>query len=209
MSAEPAATDAQRPADSGPAAGVGAVRNGGEPAVEEPEEANADSGDRPGPGAEAPSTDLSVEDLLTLVETLTAERDASNRERDASIEARARLQAEFENYRKRVAKQEAEQVARAADALVTKLLPTFDAFEAALLHDVEGVEPIWNTMWATLEREGMEKLTPVGEAFDPTRHEAVAHEPGEGGPPQVSDVLRSGWVWKGRVLRPAMVKVRD
>ena len=177
------------------------------------EEAAADtaaSAEAADPGAQAEATtNLSVEDLLTLVETLTAERDQSNQERDASVDARARLQAEFENYRKRVAKQEAEQVARAADALVNKLLPTLDAFEAALSHDVEGVMPIWNAMWSALEREGMEKLTPDGEAFDPTRHEAVAHEPGEGGPPQVSEVLRSGWVWKGRVLRPAMVKVRD
>jgi molecular chaperone GrpE len=108
-----------------------------------------------------------------------------------------------------VAKQEAEQVARAADALVTKLLPTLDAFEGALSHEVAGVAPIWASLWSMLEREGMEKLAPVGEAFDPTRHEAVAHEPGEGGSPQVVDVFRSGWIWKGRVLRPAMVKVRD
>jgi molecular chaperone GrpE len=55
----------------------------------------------------------------------------------------------------------------------------------------------------------MEKLVPTGEPFDPNLHEAVAHEPGEGGPPVVTDVFRSGYVWKGRVIRPAMVKVRD
>lgn len=206
MSGEPAATDAQRRA--GPHPGVGQHADGGGPGPSAPPDEAVAAG-AGSPAAEPAPTQLSVEDLVTLVETLTAERDASNAEREASVDARARLQAEFENYRKRVAKQEADQVARAADALITKLLPTFDAFEAALTHEVEGVVPIWNTMWAALEREGMEKLTPVGEAFDPNRHEAVAHEPGDGGAPQVSEVLRSGWVWKGRVLRPAMVKVRD
>jgi molecular chaperone GrpE len=209
VSGEPAATDAQHRAGPGHQAGAEPGGDEGEPAATAPGAPEAPPADQPGPEGTTAPTDLSVEDLLTLVETLTVERDRSHQERDASVEARARVQAEFENYRKRVAKQEAEQVARAADALVTKLLPTLDAFEAALGHDVEGVEPIWNTMWAILEREGMEKLTPVGEPFDPTHHEAVAHEPGEGGAPQVSEVLRSGWVWKGRVLRPAMVKVRD
>jgi molecular chaperone GrpE len=153
-------------------------------------------------GAPTQTSQLTVEDLLTLVETLTSER-------DASIEARARLQAEFENYRKRVAKQELEQSARAAETLVTQLLPSLDAFEGALAHSGVGVEPVWNALWSTLQREGMEKLVPTGEPFDPNLHEAVAHEPGEGGPPLVTDVFRSGYMWKGRVIRPAMVKVRD
>jgi molecular chaperone GrpE len=148
------------------------------------------------------SSDLTVEDLVNLVESLTAER-------DASIEARARLQAEFENYRKRVAKQELDQAARAAESLVGKLLPIFDAFEAAIAHAAEGVEPIWSQLLQVLGREGLERLDPKDEPFDPTLHEAVAHEPGEGGHPVVSDVFRSGYAWNGRVLRPAMVKVRD
>lgn len=163
------------------------------------------AGDQPAGASAATSTDpanLTVEDLVGLVESLTGER-------DASIEARARLQAEFENYRKRVAKQEQEQAARAAESLVGKLLPTLDAFEGALAHGLEGVEPIWNSLWGILEREGLEKLNPAGEAFDPNVHEAVAHEPGEGGGPVVAEVFRSGYAWKGRVLRAAMVKVRD
>jgi molecular chaperone GrpE len=164
--------------------------------------AQAPSGDDVDAKERRAAADLTVEDLLTLVETLTAER-------DASLEARAWLQAEFENYRKRVAKQEQEQVARAAEGLVTKLLPTLDAFEGALTHAAEGVEPLWNSLWPMLEREGLVKLAPTGEAFDPNLHEAVAHEPGEGGHPTVAEVFRSGYAWKGRVLRPAMVKVRD
>jgi molecular chaperone GrpE len=178
----------------------------GEPAPAEagPEPQQGDPATEPttGEGRAPRSSDLTVEDLVNLVESLTAER-------DASLESRARLQAEFENYRKRVAKQELDQTARAAEALVGKLLPIFDAFEAALAHAVEGVEPIWSQMRQVLEREGLQRLDPTGEPFDPTLHEAVAHEPGDGDHPVVSDVFRSGYAWKGRVLRPAMVKVRD
>ena len=198
------------PGSTGTEPSVDAAARSGEVA---PEADDASGAERPAEvgvdGGQAESTpegrtaaELTVEDLLTLVETLTAER-------DASLEARARLQAEFENYRKRVAKQEQELVARAAEGLVTKLLPTLDAFEGALTHAAEGVEPLWSSLWPTLEREGLSKLAPTGEAFDPNLHEAVAHEPGEGGPPTVAEVFRSGYAWKGRVLRPAMVKVRD
>ena len=60
-------------------------------------------------------------------------------------------------------------------------------------HAAEGVEPLWNSLWPTLEREGLGKLAPTGEAFDPNLHEAVAHEPGEGGRPTVAEVFRSGY----------------
>ncbi len=58
-----------------------------------------------------------------------------------------------------------------------------------------------------LEKQGLTKVAPEGAPFDPNHHEAVAHEPGEGDP-VVAEVLRPGYVWKGRVLRPAMVRVR-
>ncbi len=60
-----------------------------------------------------------------------------------------------------------------------------------------------------LEKEGLERIDPVGEPFDPNEHEAVANEPGDGGEPAVAETLRAGYRWKGRVLRPAMVKVRS
>ena len=59
----------------------------------------------------------------------------------------------------------------------------------------------------TLEKEGLEPMIPEGEAFDPELHEAVMHEPGDGGESVVTESLRTGYLWKGRVLRPAMVKV--
>ncbi|MER3452406.1 MAG: nucleotide exchange factor GrpE, partial [Acidimicrobiia bacterium] len=88
-----------------------------------------------------------------------------------------------------------------------KLLPVLDAFELALEHGTEGVEPIYRSLMGVLEAEGLERIDPVGKPFDPNEHNAVAHEEGEGGP-VVVEVLRPGYRFKGRILRPAMVKVR-
>jgi molecular chaperone GrpE len=65
---------------------------------------------------------------------------------------------------------------------------------------------VWSALFDTLEKEGLERIDPSGAPFDPNEHDAVLHEEGEG-EPQVAEVLRAGYRWKGRVLRPAMVKV--
>ena len=131
-------------------------------------------------------------------------------ERDEYLDALRRSQADFENYRKRAAKQVADDAARAVESLVDKLLPVLDACDAAVHHGAVEVEPIYAALLGTLEKEGLVRLTPAGEVFDPNLHEAVMHEPAE--PDQtgtvVSDVMRAGYQWKGRVVRPAMVKVR-
>ena len=122
-----------------------------------------------------------------------------------------RLQADFENYRKRVAKQQAEAADRANEALVGKLLPVLDVADLAMAHGAgEGVEQVWSALIEALEREGLERIDPpAGGMFDPNRHDAVAHEPGEdGASQQVAELLRAGYAWKGRVIRAAMVKVR-
>jgi molecular chaperone GrpE len=131
------------------------------------------------------------------------------RERDEYREALVRLQADFENYRKRILKQQTEHLERAAQSLVEKLLPVLDTAELALAHGGgEDVKQITASLVGTLEREGLERIDPNGEAFDPTVHDAVAHEPSDGHEQEVAEVLRVGYRWKGRVLRPAMVKVR-
>ena len=117
------------------------------------------------------------------------------RERDDYLDALQRLQADFENYRKRVARSSEESAARAAGVLVVKLLPALEQSRALLLD--------------TLEKEGLERIDDVGVLFDPQVHDAVAHIPGDGGSDQlVDDVLRAGYRWKGAVLRPAMVRVK-
>ena len=75
-------------------------------------------------------------------------------------------------------------------------------------HGAADVEPIAKMLAELLEREGLNRLAPAGDPFDPNLHDAVMHEPGEGGEAVVVETLRTGYEWKGRVLRPAMVKVR-
>jgi molecular chaperone GrpE len=132
------------------------------------------------------------------------------RERDEYLDALRRLQADFENYKKRMIRQQTEHLERAAASLVEKLLPVFDTADLAIAHGGgEEVKQIWTALFETLEREGLERIDPLHGAFDPTVHDAVAHDPGDGnGEPEVIEVMRAGYRWKGRVLRPAMVKVR-
>ncbi len=130
-------------------------------------------------------------------------------ERDEYRDALIRLQADFENYKKRILKQQTEHLERAAEGLVEKLLPVLDAADLAVAHGGgDDVKQISTALVATLEREGLERIDPSGGPFDPTLHDAVAHEPSDDGEQEVVEVMRAGYRWKGRVLRPAMVKVR-
>lgn len=160
----------------------------------------ASDGTADGAEAEAQVVEAELDDLAKMAA-----------ERDDYLDALRRVQADFENYKKRVQKQQAEQAERAAESLVLKLLPVLDAVDLALAHAGEGVtvlHPVAATLHDVLRKEGLERIEPIGESFDPTQHEAVAHEAGEGDEgPQVSEVLRAGYRWNSRVLRPAMVKV--
>jgi molecular chaperone GrpE len=135
------------------------------------------------------------------------------RERDEYLDALLRLQAEFDNYRKRAQRQQRETVENAAATLVKKLLPVLDTADLALAHGGgEDVKQVAGALFDILSKEGLERIDPEGQPFDPVHHDAVAHEPveGQGAPetPEVSEVMRAGYMWKGQVLRPAMVKVR-
>jgi molecular chaperone GrpE len=153
--------------------------------------------------ADAEAVDDAEADVVHDVEALLAERDEFKN-------IALRLQADFENYRKRVQQQQADEVTRATGKLVEELLPVLDACEAAFAHGADGVEPVWSALMGALQRQGLEALDLVGQVFDPAVAEAVMQEPGDGTTegPVVSDVLRTGYRWKGRVLRAAMVKVR-
>ncbi|HET6965345.1 MAG TPA: nucleotide exchange factor GrpE [Acidimicrobiales bacterium] len=140
----------------------------------------------------------------------SSETDSITRERDEYRDALQRVQADFENYRKRVAKQTEEIRERAAEQLVSLLLPVLDTADLALSHGAgEDVRQLSASLFSVLEKEGLEKIDNAGEPFDPTHHDAVAHEPGEtDGGQEVAEVMRAGYRWRGRVLRAAMVKVR-
>jgi molecular chaperone GrpE len=161
--------------------------------VDEPDGARDDA------DAEA-SAEAAIEDDLA---TLLAERDQF---KDIAL----RLQADFDNYRKRVAKDRIDEVDRATGRLIEALLPVLDACEAAFTHGVEGVEPIWSAIIGALQKQGLEALDLQGKPFDPSVAEAVVHEPSADDGvdhPVVSETMRTGYTWQGKVLRPAMVKV--
>ena len=129
-------------------------------------------------------------------------------ERDEFKDIVLRLQADFENYKKRVAQVQSDEVDRATGRLAEALLPVLDACEAAFAHGADAVEPVWKALLSALSQQGLKAYDLVDKPFDPVTAEAVMHEPGEGGDPVVAEVLRTGYEWKGRVLRAAMVKVR-
>ena len=134
--------------------------------------------------------------------------DALLAERDDLNDRYLRLAAEFDNSRKQAQKRLTDEVARSQGGFVERMLPVLDAIEAAQTHggDDAGVEAVSKALFGVLEKEGLERIAPNGEPFDPNVAEAVVHEPGEG-EPTVAEVLRTGYLWQGRVIRAAMVKV--
>jgi molecular chaperone GrpE len=152
--------------------------------------------------------EVGEEDIIDLVDTEESAVDPVARERDEYLDALRRLQADFENYRKRVQKEVADAGDRALGSFVEGLLPVLDAVDAARAHGVAELESVASLLVETLSRQGLERIDPKGDVFDPTRHEAVAHEAGDGsGVEVITEVFRAGWLWKGRVLGAGMVKV--
>ena len=141
-----------------------------------------------------------LEDPLPSIEELLAQR-------DGYLNDLQRVTAEFSNYRRKAAERQQETVAMAAAEIVEKVLPVLDACEAAVAQGAEDVIPIRDALFSALEKEGLGRLDDSGAPFDPNCHEAVVHEPGEG-VAVIAEVLRAGYQWNSRVLRPAMVKVR-
>ena len=127
-----------------------------------------------------------------------------------------RLQAEFENFKKRSEREREEYRAFASVALIEQLLPIVDNFELALTHGkngcldgafVKGVELVYAQLVEVLEHSHITIINPSG-AFDPYRHEALLTEAKEGATKgTILEVLQKGYELNGRVLRPAKVKV--
>jgi molecular chaperone GrpE len=127
-----------------------------------------------------------------------------------------RRQADFDNYRKRIEKERAEDAKRATARVIEGLIPAIDGFEHALAAHREaeyenyrkGFELIYKQLLENVTRLGVERIEPVGRAFDPHLHQAMdrtettEHEDGT-----ILQVFQPGYVFHGRVLRPAMVRV--
>jgi molecular chaperone GrpE len=149
------------------------------------------------------------------VTSVVEEKTDIERERDEYLDALQRLQADFENYRKRVARSSDDAATRAAGDVVAKLLPVIDAFDLAKAHfsdtetdEARALDQARGLLLDALAKEGLERIDAVGVAFDPQIHDAVAHVAGDDeGEQTVDEVLRAGYRWKGAVLRPAMVRV--
>jgi molecular chaperone GrpE len=184
----------------------------GEPAGDEDASNEADI-------EEATERPESVEEQAAEPEAPEADEDDplahAQRERDEYLDLARRSQADFENYRKRAAKEAVAAGQRAKSGLVRELLPVVDNLERALAsaqdgeqHLAEGVRLVHSELIAVLERNGVEQFDPKGESFDPSYHEALSTRTDDGaGPGVVLDVIEKGYRSNGAVLRPARVVV--
>ena len=142
------------------------------------------------------------------------ELEQTTRERDEYLDALQRLKAEFENYKKRVSRDQAEFVTRASERLVKQLLPVLDdlerALEAAAEHEEakleEGVRLVHRSLADALAKEGVVEVATDGR-FDPHTQEALLAQPSEADEGTVIEVLQKGYKLGDRVLRPARVVV--
>jgi molecular chaperone GrpE len=176
-----------------------------------PSEEETAEGAPEAPAAEAPQAEhpeAAVEhDLDALVER--------SRERDEYLALAQRTQADFENYRKRMARENAAAADRGLSRLAKELLPALDHLELALkavaeadAETVKGFAMVRDELMAALGRVGIESFAPAGEPFDPTEHEAMAQQPADGAEPgSVLEVYQQGYRINGAVLRPARVVV--
>jgi len=137
------------------------------------------------------------------------------RESEEYLDLARRTQADFENYRKRAAKEAAVAGERAKSGLVRELLPVVDNLERALAsaadgeqHLAEGVRLVHSELIAVLERNGVQQFDPAGDRFDPTEHEALSIRDQAGAESGlVLDVVEKGYRANGTILRPARVVV--
>lgn len=180
-------------------------------------------------GEEAADNDFKLkfekaQDELTEVRTqlekaAEAQKAAEEKAADA-VNRHARLQADWENYRRRTAQERLDERARATEKLVEALLPVVDDMERALDHArsqeladdfrqfVDGVDAVREKLLTVFDHEGVEPIDPKGDAFDPNIHQAVGRvEDASQYDETVNDVYQKGYRMGGKVLRPAMVTV--
>jgi molecular chaperone GrpE len=170
--------------------------------------------------ADAGATETAVIDVAALLATvaqLETELVEARQECASVTEKSQRLAAEFQNSRRRQERQLAEEMERVGAHMIKRLLPALDDFDLAFANVPEGLEAqaawvegfrqIQRKLRAAVEEEGLTPIATDGE-FDPTLHEAIASVPSDTvASGHVIDTLRAGYTLKGRVLRPALVRV--
>jgi molecular chaperone GrpE len=165
------------------------------------------------PGASA-SAELPVETVESRLEAVTAERDRLLVEKAESDDRLLRARAEFDNARRRFERDRSEYLQFAAMDLVREILPALDDLERALKHETadreyaKGVELIQQRLSEILRKMGLEAVETAGKLFDPNQHQAVQRVETEDAEDQaILDEFQKGYNFKGKLLRPAMVRV--
>ena len=182
--------------------------------------AEAAPADEAGDEVEADATviddPVDSDDEVFSLEDLRAARAAAKEASDRCV----RLEAEWDNFRKRTAREREEERARAAESLVTKLLPVVDDLERALDHAataqpegafsqfVDGIQAVHTKLVGVFEKAGVSVIDPAGEPFNMHEQQAVGHVDDPSAYDEtVRDVYQKGYRMGGRVIRPAMVTV--
>ncbi len=168
--------------------------------------------------SETLSDNLLAKELLKEIEFLNDEIKEFKKSENEHIDRIKRMQADYENYRKRTIKEQSELIKRANKDLIEKLLPVLDSFDSALEMSessqkendefFKGLRMIYEKLMEVLEKEGLKVIAPVGQEFDPHICEAAVTEASD----EVEDhhvisVLRKGYMLNDYVIRPAIVKV--
>lgn len=173
-----------------------------------PHPAAAGTGETSFADAEAPAA--------SELKAVRKDLDDLTKERDNYLALAQRTQADFENYRKRMARENAAAVDRGMAKLAKELLPALDHLDLALKSAegnedvVKGFAMVRDELQAALGKVGIQKFSPEGEPFDPNEHEAMAQQPREGAESgTVVEVYQSGYRINGAVLRPARVVVAE
>lgn len=188
-------------------------RGNGDDDRTEPEPAEAPAPEAPANEKAEPSG-LEAVDAEPLAPLTREEIEALRRERDDLADQLLRRRADFENFRKRVERDRQAAGVDAEAALLKDLVPTLDNLDRALDAPAdaqalrEGVEMIRRGLLSVLEARGVVVEDPTGAPFDPSRHQALAHEPAPGhAEGTVVEVYQKGYSFRDRLLRPALVKV--
>lgn len=160
----------------------------------------------------------SEKELRERVQKLSVAAEEARSQASEYLEDLQRLKAEFENFRKRMIREQTAAIGRASERLIEELLLVLDDFDLALsaLNEldekhqgiVKGMEAVYEKLYSILTREGIERIDAAGVPFDAEVHEAVAHDDnGSDDDLVVTEVFRPGYRLKTKVIRPAMVKV--
>lgn len=171
--------------------------------------------------ADASKVRAERDELQKQLEEAAADVEAAKKQAADASERLVRLQADWDNYRRRTAQERLDERERAAEKLVVNLLPVLDDMERAsehaakndtdnesLMQFVDGVNAVHDKMLSVLAREGVEVIDPVGEPFDPLIHQAVGREENKDAYDEtVAQVYQKGYSMGGKVIRNAMVTV--